>query len=569
MKKLINHADTVVRDMLEGIARQRPHTAILGDDNILVRTDLPSGPDRPVAIISGGGSGHEPAHAGYVGEGMLSAAVCGEVFTSPSTDAVLAAIIATAGPKGAVLVVKNYTGDKLNFGLAAELARAEGIPVEIVSVADDVSLRADTHENRRRGIAGTVLIHKIAGAAAARGLTLEEVATLAREAAAVLGTMGVALSGCTMPGADKASFTLAEDEIELGLGIHGEKGVRRVAPMTSRALAETLVSNIVEALQLESGASVALLVNGLGATPQMELDIVLRDAYDEVVKRGMSVTRAWSGTLLSALDMAGCSISLMRTDDARLALLDAATTARAWPGAGDTNDTIRLPSPTLPSSTAPAADSADARRWIAAIRPALSAVSKTLLDNEPRLTELDSLSGDGDLGASMTRAAHAIDAVDDAVLTSPAAALAGLSLALRKAIAGSSGPFYATALMRAARCLQQGDSPRDVDWANAFKQAVAAIGELGGAKAGDRTMLDSLIPASDTFAARLQAGDDVNAAWRAAVDAAEQGAEATAQMSPRAGRASYLGDRAKGAPDGGAAAVWMWLRALTPFIGPR
>ena len=221
MKKLINDPSGLVREMLEG-ARRAPGTALLGDEHVLVRSDLPAAERRPVAVISGGGSGHEPAHAGYVGAGMLSAAVCGEVFTSPSTDAVLAAIRATAGPNRALLIVKNYTGDRLNFGLAAELARAEGIPVEIAIVADDVSLRRHTPRERRRGIAGTVLVHKIAGAAAALGLPLAQVAAAAREAAAQLGSMGVALGGCTLPGAEKSGFTLADNEIELGLGIHGE-----------------------------------------------------------------------------------------------------------------------------------------------------------------------------------------------------------------------------------------------------------------------------------------------------------------------------------------------------------
>ena len=233
MKKIVNDPSNVVREMLEGLARQVPHLAILGDENVLVRQPLPDSSERPVAIISGGGSGHEPAHGGYVGAGMLSAAVCGEVFTSPSTDAVLEAIRATAGPNGALLIVKNYTGDRLNFGLAAEMARAEGIPVETVTVADDVSLRGRTERHQRRGIAGTVLVHKIAGAAAAEGASLDKVAAIGREAAANLGTMGVALDGCTLPGAERAGFSLGEDEIELGLGIHGEKGVERTTAVHS------------------------------------------------------------------------------------------------------------------------------------------------------------------------------------------------------------------------------------------------------------------------------------------------------------------------------------------------
>jgi triose/dihydroxyacetone kinase / FAD-AMP lyase (cyclizing) len=567
MKKLVNQPAHVVREMLEGIARQAPHLAILGEENVLVRQDLPEKAGRAVALISGGGSGHEPAHGGYVGAGMLSAAVCGEVFTSPSTDAVLAAIRATAGAAGAVLIVKNYTGDRLNFGLAAELARAEGIPVEIVIVADDVSLRRTTARTHRRGIAGTVLVHKIAGAAAARGLPLERVAALAREAAAGLGTMGVALNGCTLPGMEKAGFELADDEIELGLGIHGEKGVERTRPLPADALAETLLTNIAEDLALETGQRVALLVNGLGATPQMELDIVLRAAYEGLARRGVVIERAWSGTFLSALDMPGCSISALRVDDERLALLDAATEALSWPRGGRVSQKIRIDTPNAvhEAATPPAGESDP--HWLAAAKPALRAVAEALIANERRLTELDTLAGDGDLGTSMTRAAHALLSVPDAALAAPAPSLAALGGALRKAIAGSSGPFYATALLRASRRLAVAKQPAAPDWAAAFREGVEAVSELGGAKPGDRTMLDALVPAMETFEQSLGAGQAVAEAWAAAVLAAEQGALATATMTPRAGRASYLGARAVGSPDGGAVAVCCWLWALQPHIG--
>jgi len=571
MKKLINDPSSVVREMLEGIARQAPHVAILGDENVLVRQALPEPSQRSVALISGGGSGHEPAHGGYVGCGMLSAAVCGEVFTSPSTDAVLAAIRATAGNKGALLIVKNYTGDRLNFGLAAELARAEGIPVEIVTVADDVSLRGRIERHQRRGIAGTVLVHKIAGAAAANGGSLQEVAAIARKTAEDLGTMGVALDGCTLPGADKAGFRLAHDEIELGLGIHGEKGVERTAPMKANDLTETLLANIIEDLALKAGERVALWVNGLGATPEMELAIVLGDAFALLSRRGIKVERTWAGTFLSALDMPGCSISLLRVDDGMLALLDADTEARAWPGGGAVNRQIRIePAAAVAAGDTTALTMDDrGRAWSGRFKPALEAVAHALIDKEAMLTDLDARAGDGDLGASMRRAAEAIVAVPAAALTAPDKALAALGAALRRAIAGSSGPFYATALVRAARTLANSPNspnPTAADWAAAMRSAADAIGELGGAEPGDRTMLDALIPAADAFERELKSGYDASKAWAAAISAAEAGAQATAQMTPRAGRASYLGARAIGAPDGGAVAVACWLRALQPYI---
>ncbi|KWI34092.1 dihydroxyacetone kinase [Burkholderia ubonensis] len=565
MKKLVNRPSDVVREMLEGIARQSPHLAILGDEHVLVRKTLPEPSQRAVAVLSGGGSGHEPAHGGYVGDGMLSAAVCGEVFTSPSTDAVLAAIRATAGPNGALLVVKNYTGDRLNFGLAAELARAEGIPVETVVVADDVSLRERVERGQRRGIAGTVLIHKLAGAAAARGLPLARVAAIAREAAADLSTMGVALDGCTIPGADKSGFSLADHEIELGLGIHGEKGVERTAPLPADALVDTLLSSIVGDLVLAGGERVALLVNGLGATPDMELAIVLRAAYDNLSRRGIAVERAWAGTFLSALDMPGCSISVLRLNDERAALLDAPTQARAWPGGGAVNPQIRVAAAETRDAP-PAALDATGRAWAARLRPALRAVARTLIDNEATLAELDAVAGDGDLGASMHRAARAILELPDAAYGTPAGALAALGAALRRAIAGSSGPFYATALLRASRRLADVAEPSARDWATAFRSAVESIGELGGARAGDRTMLDALVPAIDAFDRALEDDRNGAAAWAVAVEAAERGAQETARMTPRAGRASYLGERAIGTPDGGAVAVALWLRALLPHV---
>ncbi|BCZ84050.1 dihydroxyacetone kinase [Paraburkholderia terrae] len=565
MKKLLNDPSRVVREMLEGLAMLAPDTALLRDANVVVRRDLPEAHARRVAIISGGGSGHEPAHAGYVGDGMLAAAVCGEVFTSPSTDAVLAAIRASAGPNGALLVVKNYTGDRLNFGLAAELARAEGIPVEVVVVADDVSLRNTVERGRRRGIAGTVFVHKIAGAAAAAGKTLADVAAIARSAADAIGTMGVALDGCTLPATQQSSFSLADDEIELGLGIHGEKGVQRTKPMPADQLTDTLLTAITDDLQLASGERVALLVNGLGATTPMELAVVARAAINGLRQRGLRIERAWCGTLLSALNMPGCSISVMRVDDERLALLDAPTKVATWPGAGRVN-VDGATGIALGAEEDAVASSAEAAVERTPLQLAFDAAARALIGEEARLTELDSKAGDGDLGSSMKRAGEAVLVIPATAWPSAADALADLAVTLRRAIAGSSGPFYATALLRASRRLGESNAPALSDWAAAFDLAVKAISELGGAQPGERTMLDALRPAADAFTEAIARGEPLAAAWTATVDAAEKGAASTASMMPRVGRASYLGERAVGEPDGGAVAVVCWLRGLTPFV---
>ncbi len=559
MKKLINDPRAVVREMLEGHVGLHAGQTLLADENVVLRADLGPPAARQVAIISGGGSGHEPAHAGYVGAGMLHAAVAGDVFTSPSTDAVLAAIRAASGPAGALLVVKNYTGDRLNFGLAAELARAEGIPVETVVVADDVALRDTVAPERRRGLAGTVLVHKVAGAASAAGLDLAAVTAEARQAASSLGTMGVALGACTVPGGS-AGFTLAADEIELGLGIHGEAGVRRAKLVSADEIVDQLLTTILTDLAPSPGTRVALLVNGLGGTPPMELAIVARKALAQLRTSGLHVGRAWSGNLMTALEMPGVSLSLLVVDDARLSRLDALTEAPAWPGHGRLRDTLSLqPATPAPAPTTPILTPTRAGRIM---RQSALKAAEALAAAEAQLTDLDAAAGDGDLGLSMSRAASAIRAMPASDWATPPTALKHLAAALGRAIAGSSGPFYATALVRAARGLS--DDPGPQDWAAALDAAATAIAELGGARPGDRTMLDALVPAATAFRAALDAGKTPAEAWGEALDAAREGTAATANMHPRVGRAAYLGDRALGHPDAGATALTIWLTAITP-----
>ncbi len=559
MKKLINDPSTVVRDMLEGVVALSPGAILLADENVLIRSGLPDGAKRKVAVLSGGGSGHEPAHAGYVGAGMLTVAVAGDVFTSPSTDAVLAGIRAAAGPAGALVIVKNYTGDRLNFGLAAELARAEGIPVEIVVVADDVALKDTVPADRRRGIAGTVLVHKLAGAAAEQGLPLAEVARIAREAAARLSSMGVSLGSCTLPAVGKPGFVLGEQEIEVGLGIHGEQGVQRMPIASADELTKLVIDTIEADGRLRSGDRVALLVNGLGSTPPMELAIVARSAVALLEAKGVVVERAWAGTFLSALDMPGFSLSVMQVDDTALALVDAPTDAGAWPRGGAVNRNR-----VLPSAKVEASSFGETKTTAAGLRlrQAADVVARALIAAEPQLTDLDSITGDGDLGASMVRGGEAVLALSKESFGDVSDGLMAMANAMRKAIGGSSGPFYATGLMRASRHLVGVEHPSAQQMAEAFAAAVQAVSDLGGAKPGDRTMIDALYPAAQTFREKVDAGAPVEDAWRSAVAAGVAGAEATKVMKPRLGRASYLGDRAVGHQDGGAVAVGIWLEAI-------
>ena len=451
--------------------------------------------ERQVAVLSGGGSGHEPAHAGYIGAGMLSAAVAGEVFTSPSSDSVFAAIKAVAGKPGALLVVKNYTGDRLNFGLAAEMARAEGIPVEMIIVDDDVALKGTEQATGARGLAGTVFIHKVVGAAAAEGRNLAELTTIGKEAIESLATMGVSFSAGTSPAVGRPSFELDEHEMELGLGIHGEPGVKRMPLQPADELTETLLTAILQ--QGKFSRQVAVMVNNLGATTAMELAIVSRQAVSFLEGKGFTVERIFAETFLSSLDMAGISISVLGLNEDRLRWIDAATTAPAWP-----NVLKQRPGrPAAPMAmevstgvTSPAGHGAQTETGRKAQR-AIEAACQVLIAAEGELTEMDRVTGDGDLGASMARAARAVqDAVSSYPLDDIPATLKALGHTLRRELGGSSGPLYGVLFLRCGSVLEGVGAIGLAQWAEALEQGCRAISELGGAKPGDRTMLDALDP---------------------------------------------------------------------------
>jgi dihydroxyacetone kinase len=559
MKKLINRPQDVVEEMLQGLCVLHPGASRLSGHKVILRADAELTRDRQAAIISGGGSGHEPAHAGYVGDGMLSAAVAGEVFTSPSSDSVFAAIKAVSGKPGALLVVKNYTGDRLNFGAAAEMARSEGIPVEMLIVDDDVALKGTDQPAGARGLAGTVFIHKLVGAAAAaEGKSLAQVAEAGRAAVQSLATMGLSFSAGTSPAVGKPSFELGEDEMELGLGIHGEPGVERTQLQSADALTEILLTGILRHGKFGAEKRVAVMVNNLGATTEMELAIVARHAVPFIESKGYTVERIYAGTFLSSLDMAGISISVLGINDEFLRWLDAPTNAPAWrnglkqrPGKPQTPVATEI-STTISASTNRGAQTYGGKK----IKAAIEAACNALIRAEYELTEMDRKTGDGDLGIGMKRAAEVVrDAVDTFPLDDPPAALKALGRVLQREMGGSSGPLYGVLFMRCGNVLEA----HPTQWAEALHQGCQAISELGGAKPGDRTMLDAL----DPFVKSLKNADGKisREALLAAIEAAEHGAEMTAGMKPRLGRSSYLGERVLGHPDPGAKAVVIWLRA--------
>lgn len=331
MKKLINDPRAVVDESVEGFGMA--HADIVDvhpEPKFVVRKGAPIA--GKVALVSGGGSGHEPLHAGFVGLGMLDAAVPGAVFTSPTPDQIIPATVAVDSGAGVVHIVKNYTGDVLNFETAAEMAQAEGVHVRSVLVNDDVAVEDSLYTAGRRGVGGTVLVEKIAGASAQRGDDLDTVTAIAERVVANVRTMGVALSGCTVPHAGTPSFELADDEIEIGIGIHGEPGRHKIAMESADAITDRLLEPVLEDLALASGDKVLLFVNGMGGTPQSELYIVYRRAAQVLTERGATVERSLVGNYVTSLEMQGCSVSVLRLDDELTRLWDAPvhTAALRW-----------------------------------------------------------------------------------------------------------------------------------------------------------------------------------------------------------------------------------------------
>ena len=329
MKKIINKPENVVTEMLDGLAYVHSDLVhrVEGFD-IIARNEQAAG---QVGLISGGGSGHEPAHAGFVGDGMLSAAIAGAVFTSPTPDQILEAIKAADQGAGVFMVVKNYSGDIMNFEMAQELAEMEGIEVASVVVDDDIAVENSLYTQGRRGVAGTIFVHKILGHAAREGKSLAEIKDLADKIVPNIHTIGLALSGATVPEVGKPGFVLAEDEIEYGIGIHGEPGYRKESMQPSRQLAEELTGKLLEAFEAKSGERYALLINGMGATPLMEQYVFANDVASILGDAGLDVTYKKLGNYMTSIDMAGLSLTLMKIEDeAWLEALESPAKTIAW-----------------------------------------------------------------------------------------------------------------------------------------------------------------------------------------------------------------------------------------------
>ena len=577
-KKFLNVPEHAVAEMLDGACLSTPSIARIADQNVLVYQ--PRDRDETVAVISGGGSGHEPAMAGYLGEGMLTAAVCGNVYASPSVEAVLSAIRATAGKAGAVLVVMNYTGDRLNFGLAAERAKLEGHKVEMVIVNDDCALASDkVGIAGRRGLAGTLFAHKVAGAAAAAGKSLQEVVEETKACVESVGTMGVALQACTLPGSTGVAREIAEGTMELGLGIHGEPGASTAKVTSVDEIVGTLLTNIFaqneKLSKLPEGSKVALMVNSLGATPLMELYIAARAAFAWLLgTRNITITHAYVGTFMSAIDMNGFSLTVCALDDAtRVERLNAPCSCSAWPKTAQLTPTTLLT--TSPETSAEESGLTcqgppkTAEGTVA--KKAIQRIAKELIAIEGELTKYDMAVGDGDCGTTIRKGAEALlKDVETYPLDDVGLLARAIGNTIRKNMGGTSGVLYDIFFTAAADKLTKvanGKAPSCELVLVGFSTGVHAMMQYGGARAGDRTMLDALVPAltmgSATFISKKSSVEIATEAAKAAVN----GAEDTKNMKANAGRSSYVNqDVLKETPDPGAIAAATWVQAIASVV---
>ena len=522
-------------------------------------------PQGKVAVVVGGGSGHYPAFAGYVGPGLADAAVAGDVFASPSTAAV-ARVCRQAHKGGGILLgFGNYAGDVLNFGVAAERLRAEGIDVRIVPVTDDVaSAPANMHE-KRRGIAGDLVVFKIAGAAAEAGLSLDEVERLSRQANANTVSFGVAFKGCTLPGAPHPLFTVPEGQMALGLGIHGEPGIKEEAILPASGLASLLVEKLL-AERPEGTQRVGVILNGLGATKYEELFVLWTAIASLLQKFGLDIVAPEAGEFVTSLDMQGCSLTLLWLDE---------ELERYWTAACDT--------PVLRRGAAIAVEPADdiianedaapvfaqadeaGRAGGACIQAILHTVGDALVEAEEELGRIDAFAGDGDHGQGMRRgSAAAREAADQAVKAGAGSAsvLAVAGDAWADRAGGTSGALWGLLLRSWSTELSDNGSIDDGAVVRGGRRALDAVTTLGRAKPGDKTLVDAFVPFVETLENEFAAGVPLADAWNKAADIAKAAAEATAPLAPKLGRARPLADKSIGHPDAGAISLALVAKVI-------
>ncbi|MFQ8662873.1 MAG: dihydroxyacetone kinase subunit DhaK [Lachnospiraceae bacterium] len=571
MKKIMNRSETMVPEMCAGIALAYPELEFVKRYKIIKKREQNA--DK-VSLISGGGSGHEPAHAGLVGKGMLDAAVCGDIFASPSQIQIYQAIKETAGNAGTLMIIKNYSGDMMNFKNAARLAEEDGISVEYVKVDDDIAVQDSLYTVGRRGVAGTVLVHKVAGAAAEKGYSLKQVKAYAENAVLNTRSIGFAFTSCTVPAKGTPTFSIAENEIEYGVGIHGEPGVSREAMMTADELSKRMTDSLVKELGLSENDEVTVLVNGFGGTPLQELYLFLNSTAKILDEYKIKIYRSFAGNYMTSIDMSGASLTFMKMNSELKSLLDAESDAPAF----------KVNGPVLPRNYEPfipayhtqsentdqknhTKGSAKVRQEILTVDNMIFIVdtmSECIIKNEVPFCELDAYAGDGDFGMSVSKGFRQLRREWNDILEEKVCDIGefldACSLIIMECCGGASGPIWGSAFRAAGKAAKGKQKLTAEEFAVLLQEAVTGIQKTGeysfgrGAGVGDKTLIDALVPCADVWTENA-GNKTLKELFQLSADAAVNGAKMTEKIVARMGRAGTVGKRSIGYPDAGAFAL--------------
>lgn len=605
MKKIMNTPETFVYDMCHGLAAAHPELEFVEKYKVVKKKDIN---DNKVSLISGGGSGHEPAHAGFVGKGMLDAAVCGDVFASPSQVQVYNAIKACATDKGVLLIVKNYSGDCMNFNNAMSDAQDDGIKVDAVYVNDDIAVKDSLYTVGRRGVAGTVLVHKCAGAAAEQGKSLEEVKAVANKVIDNVRSFGFAFTSCTVPAAGHPTFDIGDDEMEFGVGIHGEPGRFREKIDYSTGtfcddLSRRIVTDLEEDLALKSGEEVVLLINGFGGTPLQELYILNNSVTKALAKDGVKIHKTIVGNFMTSIDMAGASISVLRVDSELKALVDypVNTPALTWGAAMSEQAQAALEAvqaigralgyAPVAEEHHTAAKKAAAKETeevavyevegkpevtetinTAAFVQIVDKMADVIIENEVPFCEADKM-GDGDFGMSIAKGFKQLKA-DWATRKKGDIGqfLVSCSEIIKEYCGGASGPIWGSAFKYAGKSMLGKKEVYLADVALLFTEANRGVYETGkksfgkGAEIGDKTLVDALKPCAMALTKAAEEGKSLREGLALGAKAAHEGAEATKTHVATLGRAGTVGERSIGYPDAGAHGLDVIFNELAAYI---
>ena len=606
MKKIMNTPETFVYDMCHGLAAAHPELEFVEKYKVVKKKDIN---DAKVSLISGGGSGHEPAHAGFVGKGMLDAAVCGDVFASPSQVPVYNAIKKCATDKGVLLIIKNYSGDCMNFNNAMADAQDDGIKVDAVYVNDDIAVKDSLYTVGRRGVAGTVLVHKCAGAAAEQGKELEEVKAVANKVIENVRSFGFAFTSCTVPAAGHPTFEIGDDEMEFGVGIHGEPGRFREKIDYSTGtfcddLSRRILTDLEEDLALKKGEDVVLLINGFGGTPLQELYILNNSVTKALKADGINIHRTIVGNFMTSIDMAGASISVLRVDNELKALIDypVSTPALTWGAAMSEQAEAALeavqaigralgyaPVETAHKAAAKKAAASDENEDnavyevegtpqvgetinTAAFVQIVDKMADVIIENEVPFCEADKM-GDGDFGMSIAKGFKQLKA-DWATRKKGDIGqfLVSCSEIIKEYCGGASGPIWGSAFKYAGKAMLGKKEVNLADVALLFTEANRGVYETGkksfgkGAEIGDKTLVDALKPCAMALTKAAEEGKTLQEGLDLGAKAAHDGAEATKTHVATLGRAGTVGERSIGYPDAGAHGLDVIFNELAAYI---